>query len=68
MPLTPEPDQDLRARHGFGRFGRPAIRYIRLPEPRDDDSRTGADATTLDLRMPFPRRAVNHSERFAVLR
>jgi len=68
MPLTPEPDQDLRARHGFGRFGRSASRHIRLPEPRNGDPRNGADATTLDLRTPRPRRPLNLSEFSAVLR
>jgi hypothetical protein len=68
MPLTPEPDQDLRARHGFGRFGRSATRQITLPEAREGDARAGADAATLDLRTPAPRRAVNHSEFYAVLR
>jgi hypothetical protein len=56
MPFTPDQDQDLRRRHGFGRFGElPAAMYARLCELRELDLRHVSRETTIDLRLPRQR-------------
>jgi hypothetical protein len=56
MPFTPDQDQDLRRRHGLGRFGElPAAMYARLCDLREIDLRHAVREPTLEVRLPRQR-------------
>jgi hypothetical protein len=60
MPFTPDQDQDLRRRHGLGRFSElPAAMYARFCDLRELDLRHAVREPTIDLRLPRQRTRID---------